>query len=460
MKILHINEYYRFFGGTEKYLLSISKSLEGMGHEIIIISSSEREPIHVPGRKEYFVKGSCGLRSSLAVKGFFKEIIENENPDIIHLHNTQYFVSSFILKYLHRVRPVVKTVHDTRLICPAFRSKLIPAFNEVCNYAMGLQCFKNSCYPFFFDDKRLLWNLHKFLLMIHEMKVTKRFDKILVPSFYVYNELIRNGFSEEKITVIPLYVDDTQVQGGEVKNNLMQSGYNQITPLLPSFARGEVMGEEATPVRSSLQREKRGNKNIYPKNEFLQRGTEEKTILYIGRLDATKGIIQFIESLNLLKHREWQARIIGEGNMRDEAKAFVEKLGLEERVTFLGYLSGDEINKYLAGSNIVVMPSMIPESFGLVGIEAMAVGNPVVAFDVGGIREWLVNGETGFLIERGNIREMAAQIARLLGDDLLAREMGKRGKERVEKYYRKDIHLQRLLTIYADTIRMRKQEGN
>lgn len=400
LKILQINEYHCNFGGAETYLLDLCKTLEEMGHEIVIISSREHAPIHVPGRKEYFFENSYGLRSTLKLKGIFEEIIKKEDPDIIHLHNTQYFISPIIVKYLLKVKPVVKTVHDTRLFCPGLGCKVIPARDEVCCYPMGWRCFRKCCYT-------TLWSLNKFILMSYDLRVTKRIDRILVSSSYMCHELVRNGFPEKNITVIPLYVDKAN---------------------MPSIQRIEM---------------KKG---------------KNKSILYIGRLDATKGVLHLIECLSLLKSEEWQATIIGEGNMQDEAKAFVERLGLDVRIAFPGTLPGKEVNQYLADSDIVVMPSMIPESFGLVGIEAMASGKPVVAFDAGGIREWLADGKTGYLVERGNIREMAERISLLLKNNSLAERMGEKGKELVEKYYRRDIHLPGLLDVYQDVIKTRSNK--
>ncbi|MCF6158419.1 MAG: glycosyltransferase family 1 protein [wastewater metagenome] len=403
-KIIHINEYYGNIGGTEKYLLNICKALEDRGYEVVIIASSEKESIHVPGRKEYFIKGSYGLKSSLRMKDSFYEIVARENPDIIHLHNTQYFLSPLILKYLLRLKPIVKTVHDIRLFCPGFRWKIIPAFDEICNYPMGLQCFRNGCYPFHPEKGNLLWNLHKFLLMMYELKVSKSVDKITVPSSYIGEQLIKNGFPKENIAVIPHYVDNALIQEKEIKNNT-------------------------------------------------------KKILFVGKLDRIKGILQFIESLNLLETRDWVAEIIGEGKLQEDASALVEKLGLNDRVRFLGNLPTEELNKYYANCSIVVIPSMVPESFGLVGIEAMAAGKPVVAFDSGGIKEWLVNGETGFLVKRGDIRELTHRISQLLDDDLLTKKMGLECQKRVNERYRKEIHLKQLFTIYEEAIRKRKQEG-
>lgn len=398
MKIAHINEYYGDFGGTEQYLFTICKALEEMGHEIIIISS-EKESIHVPGRKEYFIKCSYGLRSSLKTQGLLKEILKKENPDIVHLHNTQFFLSPFILKYLLRAKPVVKTVHDVRLICPGFKWKVIPDSGKICNYPMGLKCFKNGCYPFYPEKRSPFWNLYKFFLMLYELRISKSIDKIIVPSSYMKEQLVRNGFQKDNVTVIPHYVNKAPIQEKETKDS------------------------------------------------------KSKKILFVGKFYRIKGILHFIECLSLLKERNWMAEIIGEGYMREEATTLVHKLGLNDRIHFPGNLSKEELNKHYAACTVVVIPSIVPESFGLVGIEAMSFGKPVVAFDSGGIREWLIHNETGFLVRRGDVRELSDRIFQLLEDPSLAKKMGFKGQQRVNELYRKEIHVIRLLTVYEEAIK-------
>jgi glycosyltransferase involved in cell wall biosynthesis len=100
---------------------------------------------------------------------------------------------------------------------------------------------------------------------------------------------------------------------------------------------------------------------------------------------------------------------------------------------------------------------MIPESFGLVGIEAMACARPVVAFDSGGIRDWLVDGDTGFLVARGDLWALAARIGRLVADDSLVDAMGAAAQRRVERLYRPEAHLARLVPLYDAVLADRHQ---
>jgi len=400
LKIVHINEYYSYYGGAESYLLAICKSLEEMGHKIIIISSSEKEHTHVSGRREYFLSGSYGLRSSFRVKGSFKEILERENPDIIHLHNTQYFISPWTLKYFLSIKPVVITVHDVRLFCPSFRWKVIPSLDTLCDYPLGLNCFRNGCYPFLSETRSFLWNLHKFLLGVHNLKISRAINRIMVPSSYMAEQLVINGFPRERIMVIPHFTE-------EVTNN-----------------------ETGTAT-----------------------GGSESIILYVGKLAANKGIMQFIEALSLLKDKDWRAEIIGEGEMYGDAFALADRLGVNTRINFTGNLTRKKLNDHYIRCHSVVIPSMVPESFGLAGIEAMKFGKPIIAFDSGGIKEWLVNNENGFIVKRGDVKALASSISRLLEDRCLAEKMGENGKKRVKKHYRKDLHLKKLLAVYEEAIR-------
>jgi glycosyltransferase involved in cell wall biosynthesis len=107
---------------------------------------------------------------------------------------------------------------------------------------------------------------------------------------------------------------------------------------------------------------------------------------------------------------------------------------------------------FYARARLVVVPSMIPESFGLVGIEAMACARPVVAFDSGGIRDWLPDGDVGFLVPRGDLRTLAARIDLLLADDTLVEAMGAAAQRRVELLYRPHAHLAGLVGLYEAVV--------
>ena len=406
MKVLHINDTYCNLGGSEKYLLNLCNALEERGNEIIIISSSENEHISVNGRREYFVKPSYGIRSGLKMWSVYRDIVEKENPDLIHVHNTQhndehFFVSPLIIQRLSKLKPTVKFVHDARFFCPNAGRKVTTSLNEICNYPVGKYCLnKKGCHLFALDYNRSFDNLHKFFLVCYDLWVSKMMNRTIVASQYMCDELIKNGLPKDKISIIPCFTE------------------------------------------KAVDREEIINK-------------QNGLILYVGRLHKGKGIRQFIEALSNMKDKQWRAEIVGDGELFQELQKRVEALGLKERVKSLGWLSNGEIDDCYQRCSMVIMPSMFPESFGLVGIEAMAVGKPVVAFDAGGVKDWLIDGETGYLVERGDIKGLATKISRLLDDEELAKRMGVKALKNVDKFYRKDLHLKKLIRIYEEVIKER-----
>lgn len=112
MKILHINLYYREFGGAERYLLDICAAQEERDHEVVVVSSNHEGNIRVGKRAEYFIEPSFGLKSGKRMYPLVEDIVKKEAPDIIHLHGTLFFLSPYIEKRLIRLKPVVRTIHN------------------------------------------------------------------------------------------------------------------------------------------------------------------------------------------------------------------------------------------------------------------------------------------------------------------------------------------------------------
>ena len=123
---------------------------------------------------------------------------------------------------------------------------------------------------------------------------------------------------------------------------------------------------------------------------------------------------------------EW--RIAGDGPLLPELQQIAGGLGLCENVTFCGFVT--DTAKFLAGIDIFVLPSLF-EGLGVAALEAMAAGKPVIATRVGGLAESVVDQATGLLVPAQDSAALAAAIARLVKDDALAAEMGRRGAQRV-----------------------------
>ena len=126
-----------------------------------------------------------------------------------------------------------------------------------------------------------------------------------------------------------------------------------------------------------------------------------------------------------------------------------EQLGIERDVLFIGRC--EDVGRLLAASHIGVLSSRA-EGFANAILEYMAAGLPVVATDVGGVREAIVEGETGFVVPSGDDRKMAERIIEVLGDSKRGHEMGQRGKLIVAEKFASEHHLRNTLELYDDLL--------
>lgn len=159
-------------------------------------------------------------------------------------------------------------------------------------------------------------------------------------------------------------------------------------------------------------------------------------LLYMGRLSPEKGIEHLILAMPRIRDAIPQAKltIVGGGPASSSLQELTSKLGLAEAVTFIGQVANNQIEKYYASASIVVVPSVWAEPFGLTGLEAMSVGRPVIASRIGGITEWLKDGETGYFVAPGSSAEIAERAIQLLRDPALIEEMGRRGRAASQRW--------------------------
>jgi glycosyltransferase involved in cell wall biosynthesis len=135
-------------------------------------------------------------------------------------------------------------------------------------------------------------------------------------------------------------------------------------------------------------------------------------ILFSGRLVWAKGIFDFLDALARLPDRI-PAVVAGGGTVDTQVAERTRALGLGHRVRFLGWTAHRGMADVLAGARVVVMPSRWQEPFGIAGLEALAAGRPVAAYEGGGIGDWLENGRTGRIAPSGNSALLAEAILEL-----------------------------------------------
>jgi len=154
-------------------------------------------------------------------------------------------------------------------------------------------------------------------------------------------------------------------------------------------------------------------------------------ILYVGQLVRGKGVDLLLMALSRIDI-PFKAYIVGGNNDEGYLKKISSELGLDDKVVFTGWQSNPDA--YFEKADVVAFPSRWQEPFGLVGIEAFSFRLPVVAFDVGGVSEWLTNNQNGILVPEKDIDGMAEGLKRLLQDKTLAEKLGNNGYDFVKRH--------------------------
>lgn len=173
-------------------------------------------------------------------------------------------------------------------------------------------------------------------------------------------------------------------------------------------------------------------------------GGDSVHILYLGRLSDAKGVPQLGDALHRMRDIPgWRATLAGDGDIA-AARAKAAELGIADRVDLPGWVDGDRVARLIATADILVLPSFV-ENLPLSIIEGMASGLAVVATPVGAVEDIVRDGETGLLVQPGDVDGLTAALTRLVADDELRQRLGAAG----QKLHREQLDLQ----PYAQTVR-------
>jgi glycosyltransferase involved in cell wall biosynthesis len=157
-------------------------------------------------------------------------------------------------------------------------------------------------------------------------------------------------------------------------------------------------------------------------------------VLYAGRLSAEKGVRELVAAADGMP-----LVVVGDGPLRDEIPGA------------LGFKPHDELERYYERAAVVACPSR-REGFGVVCAEAMAHGRPVVAGDVGGLRDLVAHEETGLLVPPGDVEALRGALRRLLEDEHLRRRFGQAGRDRISEHFTWTRFADETLRAYEDAL--------
>lgn len=177
---------------------------------------------------------------------------------------------------------------------------------------------------------------------------------------------------------------------------------------------------------------------------------EPPRVAMVARFDLPKDQALLIKALTGLREMPWTLDLIGDGPRLAGVRELAAGRGLAERVRFLG--NRRDVAELLAQAQLFVLTTDW-EGFPRSILEAMRAGLPVVASDVGGVREAVADGETGFLVPRGDAGTLRERLARLLADPVLRRRMGEAGRRRYEASFTFEHMFRKTLAVYEEVLR-------
>lgn len=387
MRVLLITDWLQGVGGAERYIVAMKEGLRAAGDEVRLLTSDVGTA--GGGSAEYRARGSERVVA--------KAVLQIANP----------FAVSALRRALREFRPHVALVNMfehqlSPAIFAALRavptvlsitdykgicpvsSKLLPD-DRLCHDPPGLVCWRSGCVT----APHWIRDQARYALIRWGRKRTRR---IVACSQWVCRELARHGVEAE-----------------------------HLPPPVPA-----------------------------PGPKFRRLASERPTLVYCGRLDRTKGVPLLLRAFARMGPPvpEARLRIVGEGPLRRSLEELVREHGLGERVSFRGLVPPELVERELADAWAVVVPSLWAEPLGLVAVEAIVRGIPVVASAAGGLGETVEHGTSGLLFANGNEDELAARLEAVVTSRAFpTHTVPESAVQRVTRLHDPGLHIERLRGI-------------
>ena len=179
----------------------------------------------------------------------------------------------------------------------------------------------------------------------------------------------------------------------------------------------------------------------------------EKVVLFVGRLTPQKGAEYLIRAAPMILERHPEAKIViaGDGWLREDLETLAKRVDKTGKILFTGFLSDRELIEIMLCADVLVVPSVY-EPFGIVALEGMAAGVPVVASEIDGLAEIVKNEKTGVTVYPRNSDSIAWGVNRVLSDPGYAKWLSKNAKEYVQKTYNWQITAEKTISLYHEAV--------
>jgi glycosyltransferase involved in cell wall biosynthesis len=396
MRILQVVPYFPpayAFGGPVKVVYQISKELAMRGHEVVVYTTDAKD---LNARLE-----TCSAKAVDELKDYGIRVCFFRNFSMITVRKFKLFITPEIISHMGKEIKQFDVIHLHEY--RTFQNIVIRHYARKSDVPYLLQA--HGSIPRISAWRRLKW----FYDVFFGYRLLRDAAKVIALTSVETEQYKAMGVPGEKITIIP--------------NGIDLSEYAELPP-----------------------------KGTFRKKFNIPEG--KRIILYLGRINKIKGIDTLIEAYaylrNKMNFKDAVLVIAGpDDGYTGQARALANSLRTSDEILFVGPLyDRDKLAAYV-DSHLCVLPSRY-ETFPMALLEMCACGKPVVASNLEGLKELIVDGETGLLFEAGDFKQMAEKMVYLLNDDSKAAEIGIKARWLVEETYSIDRVVDNLEELYVE----------
>lgn len=399
--LLAINNYYYRRGGAEVLFLEHNRMFESAGWQVVPFAMRHAKNLATPWADyfpdeiefgaDYGIAGKL-MRAPRVIYSHqarrrMKRLLNEVSPSVAHVHNIYHHLSPSVLPLLkERGVPVVMTLHDLKLACPAYT---MMSAGKPCERCRGGKLYNVAVHRCIKGSLALSGLVMVEAYAHRALKLyAANIDRFIVPSRFLLEKLVEWGWARERFVHIPNFVD-----------------VDRFTP-------GPCAG---------------------------------RRFVYCGRLDELKGIETFVRAAATARQ---PITLIGRGPLEARLRALAAELDAD--VAFPGFLAKEALVAAIEDARAVVIPSECHENAPLSLLEAYAAGRPVIGSRIAGIPELVRENETGMLYPAGDAQALADLLARFAAlPDARVSAMGAAGRAWVERDFNAAVYLERQLELYG-----------
>ena len=357
MKVLLINNFHYLKGGSEAVYFNMADILERAGHQVVFFSCTDARN-STRGANRHFVVANSAVNPAIGALRYIynrsagralRALIEEQRPDIAHIHLLWGGLSSSIVKVLKECKvPIVHTAHDYRIVCPAYTFR--NGKGDICEQCSGgnyIHCLTNRCSK----------------------------GKLLQSALMSFEAYFRRAIGA---------VED--IDGFVFVSRF---SYEQHLRAIPALQQKQCIVAHNTVDIPAVE---------------AQQG---EYYLYFGRLSGEKGLQTLIGAFTALTDQK--LKIVGEGPIEQQLREAITTPNIE----MCGYMTGEALRKIVAGAKAIIVPSEWYENNPMTIIEASAMGTPAIGARIGGIPEIIANGKTGYLFTPKSVGELTEAVTKM-----------------------------------------------